>query len=291
LATDYLGVLALSHYNNESLGDYLGGVLSLKDEADCERHLARCDSCRQQLSFLIRVMDDDLAPDEAAVIDCVEAFGPRRFPAFDEPMTVSEKLQSWFSPRWRLAGIAAGLMVCVSLALALWLSVGSSPPRLASIERTFEARIADQPYSEFIRTRNQSRVEEDRSGKSELTRLHASNADIGRFYLMSNNFAQAISYLETAKKEQSASPQVRNDLGVAYMESGKEGSLQRAMAEFEEALRVNPKYAPALFNVALVYERLGQFPEAEQRLRLYLQADQDSGWAKEVKSKLQASGR
>ena len=152
------------------LGDYLSGVLSLKDEADCERHLARCDSCRQQLSFLIRVMDDDLAPDEAAVIDCVEAFGPRRFPAFDEPMTVSEKLQSWFSPRWRLASIAAGLMVCVSLALALWLSVGSSPPRLASIERTFEARIADQPYSEFIRTRNQSRVE-DRSGTGGYARL------------------------------------------------------------------------------------------------------------------------
>jgi len=281
--------MTLSHYNSENLSDYLSGVLSLKDEADCEGHLARCDSCRQQLSFLIRVMDDDLAPDEAAVIDCVEAFAPRRFPAFDEPLKVSERLQSWFSPRWRLAGIAAGL--CVSLALALWLSVGSSPPRLASIERTFEARIAGQPYSEFIRTRNQSRVEEDRSGKSELTRLNASNADIGRFYLMSNNFAQAISYLETAKKEQPPSPQVRNDLGVAYMESGKEGSLQRALAEFEEALRLTPKYAPALFNMALVYERLGQFPEAEQRLRLYLQADQDSGWAKEVKSKLQASGR
>jgi len=271
------------------LGNYLSGILSLKDETDCERHLAHCDTCRKQLAFLIRVADDDLAPDEAAVIDCVEAFAPR-FPTFGEPANVSGKLESWFSPGWRLAGIAAGLLVCVSLAWAFWLS-GAGPVRLASIDRTFEARIADQPYSDFVRTRNQSRVEGDLSAKSELTRLRASNADIGRFYLVSNNFAQAIRYLEIAAKEQPASPQVRNDLGVAYMESGKEGSLQKALAEFEEALRLTPKYAPALFNVALVYERLGQFPEAEQRLRLYLQTDQDSGWAKEVKSKLQVSGR
>lgn len=281
----------MTHYTNESLGDYLSGVLPEKDETDCERHLARCDTCRQQLSFLIRVMDDDLAPDEAAVIDCVEAFGPKRFQPFGEPSRVSARLQSWFSPGWRLATITAGLIAVVSVTWAFWLSGGSRPPRLASIERTFEARIAEQPYSEFVRTRNQSRVEEDRSGPSELTRLRASNADIGRFYLMSNNFAQAISSLEAAKKDQPASSQVRNDLGVAYMESGTEGSLQKALGEFEEALRLTPRYAPALFNVALVYERLGQFPEAEQWLRLYLQADQDSGWAREVRSKLQASGR
>jgi len=282
----------LPHFSNESLANYLSGVLSEKEETDYSRHLAGCDNCRRQLSVLMRVMDDDLAPDEAAVIDCVEAFGPRRFPLFREPLGISEKLQSWFRPGWRLASITAGLMVVLfGAALAFWWTPASQPVLLSSVERTFEARMADEPWSKFVRTRSQSRSETDRSGPGELARLRANNADIGIFYLMSNNFAQAVSFLEAAVKEQPASSQLRNDLGVAYMESGTDGSLQKALGEFEEALRLTPKYGPALFNLALVYERLGQFPEAEQRFRLYLQTDQDSGWAKEVKSKIQASGR
>jgi tetratricopeptide (TPR) repeat protein len=286
-----LGGAMVRHWTTENLGVYLTGALSEADETDCERHLARCDQCRKELAFLIRVADDELAPDEAAVIDSAEALGPRRVPPFREPAKASA-IRSWYVYRFRFAALAAALILFVGMG---WLSLrsrsGAEPALFAPIERTFEARIAAQPYSEFIRIRNRSRIEDDRPGPSELPRLGASNAEIGRFYLVSNNFAQAIRYLELAQKDEPASPQLRNDLGVAYLESGVEGSLQKALVEFQEALRLSPKHEAASFNLALVYERLGRFPEAEQRLKLYLQIDQKSGWAQEAKSKLQTSGR
>jgi tetratricopeptide (TPR) repeat protein len=282
----------LRHLSNESLGIYLSGTLSESEQRDCDRHLVRCERCRKELAFLVRVADDELAPDEAAVIDCVEAFGPRHFPPFGAPAKVTKvaAVQSWLGRDWRWVTVAAVLLLCVGMA---WLSLrsrSSEPALIASLERTFEARLAAQPYSEFVRIRNRSRVDDERSGQRE-TRFRAPNEEIGRFYLVSNNFTQAIRYLEAAQKQGPASAQLRNDLGVAYLESGTEGSLQKALVEFQEALRLSPKYEAALFNLALVYERLGQFPEAEQRLKLYLQVDQDSGWAQEAKSKLQASGR
>jgi tetratricopeptide (TPR) repeat protein len=286
-----LGDTIVRHWSTESLGSYLSGGLSEPEETDCERHLARCEHCQTQLAFLIRVVDDELAPDEAAVIDCIEAFGPKHFPPLGAAAMTSSAIQSWFPRGWRLAAVAAAVVLLVAVGWVSWLNRGSEPVRVASMERTFEARTASQPYSEFVQRRNRSRVEDDRAGQSELTRFRSPSADIGRFYLISNNFAQAIRYLEAAKSEQPASSQLRNDLGVAYLESGMEGSLQKALGEFDEALRLTPKYEAALFNLALAYERLGQFPEAEQRLKLYLQVDQNSGWAKEAKSKLEASGR
>jgi hypothetical protein len=122
------------HWSHETLGVYLTGALSEADQTDCERHLARCDRCRKELAFLIRVADDELAPDEAAVIDCVEAFGPRRFPPFGETAKVS-KIPSWFLYDWRLSAAAAALVLFVGIA---WVAVRNRTPEpalLAAVEQ------------------------------------------------------------------------------------------------------------------------------------------------------------
>ena len=89
----------------------------------------------------------------------------------------------------------------------------------------------------------------------------------------------AVQHLMLAIKEQPRSADLHNDLGVAYMEQNEERSLENAVREFQTALVLNPRHAASRFNLALAYERLGEFPEAEQHLKLYLQADSASGWA------------
>jgi tetratricopeptide (TPR) repeat protein len=70
-------------------------------------------------------------------------------------------------------------------------------------------------------------------------------------------------------------------------ESTGDSALDRAIGEFQRALDLNSRYAPARFNLALAYEREGKFPEVEQQLQEHLQLDASSNWAKEVRSKLQ----
>ena len=75
------------------------------------------------------------------------------------------------------------------------------------------------------------------------------------------------------------------------MESTGNGGLENAVTQFKRALELNPGYPPARFNLALAYERLGDFSHAREQLNLYLQRDANSGWAGEVRSKLQLWNR
>jgi len=151
--------------------------------------------------------------------------------------------------------------------------------------RAFEGRIAGHAYGEFIRTREV--VSNEKTPSSPLKVPNAGNEELGRFYLEHADFQNAVRYLESAKAEHPTSLSIRNDLGIAYMEGSEESALIKAVGELRQALALNPQYEPALFNLAIAYERLGYLPEAEQQLKLYLQVDSESAWAQEVKSKLQ----
>jgi len=184
--------------------------------------------------------------------------------------------------------VSIGVIVVAAATLILVRDGSLNAPHAAgTAQRTFEARYSGQPYSEFIHTRTASAEDHVVVGEDELKRMSQNRYEVGRFYLQHDDFGNAVAQLEEAKLKQPFSAEISNDLGVAYLESGTEGALQKALAEFQRSLQINPRYQPALFNMALAYERLGQFAAAEQQLSLYLQIDPDSDWAKEVKSKLQ----
>jgi tetratricopeptide (TPR) repeat protein len=282
----------LEHSSNEILRNYLSGALSETDTNACERHLAQCDVCRKQLAILVGLLDQELSSQEIAIVDLADAAVADHSPVSRGSFKVVPRPQSRFLPsRWMAAAVAASLVVAI---VGAWLLVKNRPEAATQFvwsERTFEGRVSGQPYSEFIRIRTELPVEKEPPAATDPALAGASSLDLGRFYLRHHDFAQAINYLKMAKKTDPASAAVHSDLGVAYMESGREGALDDALSEFEEALRLDPQYAPALFNKAILYERMGRFREAEQQQRLYLQIDSDSGWAREVKSRLQASPR
>jgi Tfp pilus assembly protein PilF len=114
---------------------------------------------------------------------------------------------------------------------------------------------------------------------------------MGRFYLVQKDFKRAINYLELAEKEVGARSEIHNDLGVAYLEGSGQAGLQKAAQEFRHALQGNPSFAPAIFNLAVLYERTGSVSEAETQWRRYLQLDSNSAWSVEARTRLQNLSR
>jgi tetratricopeptide (TPR) repeat protein len=119
-----------------------------------------------------------------------------------------------------------------------------------------------------------------------MTRLSANSHEMGRFYLLQKDFNRAIPYLEIAEREVGAGPAVHNDLGVAYLESGNVSQLEKAGPEFQHALRDDPSFATAGFNLALFYERTNAAALAEAQWKRYLEIDRNSDWAQEARERL-----
>jgi tetratricopeptide (TPR) repeat protein len=124
-----------------------------------------------------------------------------------------------------------------------------------------------------------------------MTRLGADSYQMGRFYLIHQDFTKAISYLEMAEREVGARPEFHNDLGAAYLEAGGEGFLAKAGEEFRHALQADPEFVPAAFNLAIFYERTGLLSEARRQLERFLELDPSSEWAGEARSKLEGLSR
>jgi tetratricopeptide (TPR) repeat protein len=125
--------------------------------------------------------------------------------------------------------------------------------------------------------------------EAEMLRQAASNHMMGTFYLLNRDFERAIRYLEEAAATLDGDASVHNDLGVAYLEKGGDSveeravNASRARQEFEAALDREPAFAPAVYNLALLYVRQGLGAEAEAQQRRYLELDPDSEWADEVR--------
>jgi len=65
--------------------------------------------------------------------------------------------------------------------------------------------------------------------------------------------------------------------------------LRRAKAaeHYLEALRINPRYADAHYNIALLYQTTGETLKAVRHWKTYLKVDPNSSWAIIARRELQ----
>jgi tetratricopeptide (TPR) repeat protein len=278
---------------DETLTDYLGLALDPAMKAASEVHLIACDKCRVRLAFFMRVLRDGFTPDEKQAIDAVaEAWNRRK--GGGAPMRRSSVYRR--ALLWLMAGVLGVAVVWVSMRVvdARRMAARSAEQVvlvLLAQNRPFESQLARQPYRSFAQTRsgNDAGIEYDALA-STIVRKSGDSYEMGRFYLLQQQFDTAKPFLESAAHD-SKSPEVFNDLGIAYMEMGGEQNLQKAMEAFRRALELDRDFIPAIFNLSIAYERIGALPDAERQWRRYLQLDGTSGWALEVRSKLQSMSR
>jgi tetratricopeptide (TPR) repeat protein len=278
----------------ETLTEYLEGVLDPPLKAASEVHLIACDDCRDRLGFFMRLLDQEATQQEAHNLELITAEWDRRKTDRQLPRSTGT------FPAWFLGfiGVAAALILGVFAVRFVMerqaepKSAGEVVRLLLAQQRPFESQMADEPHVKLVRTRSQ-----EQSGLSygslagEMHRLSADGHQMGRFYLLQKDFPTAIQYLEIASREVGAAADVHNDLGVAYLESGDSLKLDLAGSEFRKALGLDASFAAAAFNLALFYERANQPEEAATQWKRYLDLDPKSDWAGEAQERLRGLAR
>lgn len=171
--------------------------------------------------------------------------------------------------------------------------------------RPVEARVTGLGYAELAETRGaeDERVDRRSLDLARTLLLRAPRGDsasqhaLGRLYLYERRYDDAVAALEAAATADADDAQLRNDFGAALLERGKDerrrredgkaaGDFGRAVEQFDQAVRLDPALADALFNRALVFEELRLDGQAEEAWRAYLAKDQASPWAEEARRRL-----
>jgi cytochrome c-type biogenesis protein CcmH/NrfG len=73
--------------------------------------------------------------------------------------------------------------------------------------------------------------------------------ELGNIYYDASQWSDAIVYYTRALNETPTNPDVRTDMGIAYFNSG---DPDRALKEFDHALKDDPRHTQTLFNVGVV---------------------------------------
>lgn len=217
-------------------------------------------------------------------------------------------------PWWMRFGLAWGFGgICLAAVVAgvLWYAVNRSKgevdlllARAYSERRTVEVRMADGDYSPLQVRRGDSGSRLDRSPSlleadaliarglakhsSDVSWLHAK----ARADLLEWNYESAI---ETLREVQRLAPNFANidsDLATAFFERAEAADRAvdygRAAELLGAVLRKNPSDKVAIFNRAVVYEKMALFHEAQKDWKHYLELDPRGGWAEEAKRRLAA---
>lgn len=97
-------------------------------------------------------------------------------------------------------------------------------------------------------------------------------ADLGRLLLDSGASSAARGLLEGVAKRRESDPRALHDLALACLHSG---DLDAGIELCRDVLRLDPRYAPAMHNLAVAYVKLGQWTRARYWGRLARQHDPD----------------
>lgn len=98
---------------------------------------------------------------------------------------------------------------------------------------------------------------------------------LGNAFFDIRQYEKAESYYAQALEKKPADVGVRTDLGITFLER-QSPDYDRAISEFQESLKLNPKHEPTLYNMALAYHRKGDAANAQKYVAQLEQAKPDS---------------
>ena len=278
---------------NELIDEYAQERIPAEERKKLEKRLLRSKQQQQKLAFAM-AMDAEVEERARGNEVANEKVVPLPVPA-PRPKPI------WSTPYLK---IAAGIVIAVGLAIALWLLLQKSDVEKGMIalnqaqgnERLIQSRVSGLKYAEKRTLRgNEAPALQDRQArdysellfqqavrdKQDAAAYHA----LGRLYLAERSFDKAREQFEKALAKDPNDPQLQSDMGATLLELGQSTGdgqyFAQSLQYLDRALQLNPSLPEALFNRALVYQQM-RLPQAKDAWRQYLQVDSTSPWAKEV---------
>ncbi|MCA1570405.1 MAG: zf-HC2 domain-containing protein, partial [Chloroflexi bacterium] len=270
----------------EEIAAYLDNRLTQPERGAVEAHLVSCEPCYELFAEAVGTLALMPVP---AVAPGGRSFAP---------------------PRWLYGAFAVAAAVMV----VVWVRPYGDPLRdlnrhvqtvvTAGAERPFEVRLTgeDRWRKAAAAMRGESRLKslpaDATIAMGELLRAVESGrtgprlAALGRAQLAAGRVDEGLAALEESRALGGATAAVLSDLAAGYIVRAqapeRAGDLARALDALDQALSLDNGRPEAMFNRAIVLERLSLRAEAITAWEQYLAKDPDSGWAGEARDRLAA---
>lgn len=287
--------------------------LTPERRAKLEGHMGDCDDCRESLVLFARISGEETENvetiDPSRSDDLIRQQTDRvlAFIALDEENQLPVRARrepvkperSGFSLSYAQLGFAATLVIVAAVAInyvtmstEAALAEGRGARQLATKDdRRITPRLSDgfeySPNS-VIRGERKNVVHLDRA----LNRLKFAEKDsapvearqeLARVYLSRDEQpkdpARALEILEELSNRPDATPEVLNDLGVAYYQSNR---FEDAITAFSKALVEKPDYQEALFNRGLANKDARNYYAARRDFQQFIELSSDENWKQEA---------
>lgn len=259
------------------------------------RHVAWCGTCAARLESLAAIFSDDPIDPAPMLRSSTSAW--RR----DMVKRIGE-----MSPRkpkvWpKYAAMAASVAVVASIG---YRTIGRNGPEELLAEaytqsRPFDYRLPDKGYAPVSQKMSGSGTfDKPRALIEAQAQISSKLSDTlvtrGRAELLNGDPEAAIATLERVRSAGPSIEAVALDLACAYAARGdasRPDDYAMALDLLERLLRTRPDDKAALFNRALVLERMQRFDDAEQAWDRYLKADSSGEWAGEARQRKESASQ
>ena len=284
------------------------------------RHAAECDYCGPRLRQAIADFTQEVKPEEEAALEGIESQREGWQIRVADKLSEQSRALIWIkwlqdhlpsvrmSPGWAYAcGIALLAAISFWAVPSLWRpSIDTLLARAYTEQRTFDLRLPNAAHAPVRLLRGSDRSRFDRppallASEARIAAGLAKNPSSpallqakGRAELLEWNYADATASLERALALQPDSTSLLTDLASAYYEQAEAehnaAGYSRAVELLGKVLKAAPDHPVALFNRAIVYERMRLYPQAAEDWRHYLRVDPNADWAGEARQRLAGLG-
>jgi CHAT domain-containing protein/tetratricopeptide (TPR) repeat protein len=292
------------------------GLLPEAKTRELMKHAAQCGHCGPLLKGAAEAISDETTPTEEALLASLRSARPewRKNMAATLRDSVRDRQQekSWWRGllSWPRAAFVVATLAAV--VVAVWLGSRALRPLSAdqllaqayTERRTLEVRIPGAKYAPMRIERSPGGSNLDKSPSllkaealiGENLRKHPNDPSWlqarARADLLDGNYESSIKSLQHALQIQPDSLQLLTDLASAYFERAEVADRAidygNAIESLGKVLAKSPDDPVALFNRALVSERMFLYTQAVDDLEHYLRIDRNGAWADDARRRLAA---